>query len=179
MNYQIQLCPHTAKWKWFFRWEWLKLWLQLGFYIRDVQHIGSTAIPGIIAKPIIDIAVAVLKYEDVFHCVELIERLGYRYQGENSELRSYYFIKGKPPAYHLYIMECQSQEWESRIRFRDYLIEHLDVAYAYADLKHQLALRFPSDLRAYQNAKLPFVRQVLEAAVRGTKAAEQSVLRNS
>jgi hypothetical protein len=83
-------------WKWLFRKEKALLGLSMRGHLLDIQHVDSTAIPGIIAKPIIDLLAAVSDFERAFECVRRIERLGYEYRGENPELRHYHFVKGDP-----------------------------------------------------------------------------------
>ena len=93
--------------------------------ILGIEHFGSTSIPGMIAKPIIDIQVGVRDFQRAFKCVELIEQLGYTYKGERGELRQYYFIKGNPVGYHLYVVEKSGETWDKRTAFRDYVkIKH-------------------------------------------------------
>lgn len=172
----VELRPHSPLWAWLFRIEWIKLQFTLSGHILGIQHVGSTAIPGLIAKPIIDISIAVADYEQAFRLVDLIELLGYKYRGENSDLREYYFIKGRPVRYNLYVTEPRCEKWRDRTLFRDYVTRHPDVARAYADLKRQLALQYPADIRAYQDAKLAFVQQVVQMArTEGRGYAAQSV----
>ena len=151
-------------WKWLFRKEKALLWIAMQGHVLDIRHVGSTAIPGMIAKPIIDILAAVSDFEQAFACVTAIEQLGYEYKGESEDERRYCFEKGNPPRYHLYLVERSGDTWVSRIAFRDYVVQHPEIACQYADLKQQLALQFRDDLRAYQDGKLPFVEWVGELA---------------
>ena len=132
--------------------------------ILDIEHFGSTLIPGIIAKPIIHIQVGVQDYERAFGCVSLVERLGYTYKGENSKLRQYFFTKGDPVGYHLYLVDKSAEIWAMRTAFRDYLRNNRESADRYAELKQELASRFPDDIRAYQDGKLEFVEQIVRVA---------------
>jgi len=162
---QVHLRRHSAIWKWLFRKEKALLQIAMRGHVMDIQHIGSTAIPGMIAKPIIDILAAVSDFERAFACVTPIEQLGYEYKRESEDQRRYYFVKGSPARYHLYLVERSGETWVSRIAFRDTLIRQPEFARQYADLKQQLALQFPDDLRAYQDGKLPFVEWVGELSV--------------
>ena len=119
-----------------------------------------------IAKPIIDIQVGVRDFQPAFKCVEHIERLGYAYKGENCELRQYYFTKGDPVGYQLYVVDKSGETWAKRTVFRDYLKNNRENADRYAELKQELASRYPDDLRAYQDGKLEFVEQIVLAAKR-------------
>jgi GrpB-like predicted nucleotidyltransferase (UPF0157 family) len=151
-------------WKWRFRKEKALLWIAIRGHVLEIQHVGSTAIPGMIAKPIVDILAAVSDFERAFACVTPIEQLGYEYKGESEDPRQYYFVKGDPARYHLYLVERSGEAWVTRVAFRDTLICHPEIARQYADLKQQLALQFQDDLRAYQDGKLPFVEWVGELA---------------
>jgi len=132
--------------------------------ILDVQHIGSTAVPGMIAKPIIDILMAVPNYETAFDYVPIIEWLGYEYYGENSDLREHFFTKGEPSDIHLSLVEKEGKTWKERIAFRDLMLENSSVAAAYADHKLKLSRLFPSELMAYQKEKGKFVQEILQGA---------------
>ncbi len=157
---EVYLYSYSRWWKWLFLKEKLLLTLACGRSI-DIQHVGSTAIPGMVAKPIIDIIVGVQSFDQAVTLIEPIKRLGYAYMGENSELRQHYYVKGEPVAYHLYVMELQSEERISKIVFRDYLRVHPDTANSYTELKMNLAQQFTTDLRAYQDGKKDFVDQVV------------------
>jgi GrpB-like predicted nucleotidyltransferase (UPF0157 family) len=96
-----------------------------------------------IAKPVIDIAVAVLDFDRLQVCIKPLEEIGYEYRGELGIPRRHYFVLGDPRRCHLHMNEISSTEWENQILFRDALIEHKELAEAYAALKIDLARRFP------------------------------------
>lgn len=102
----------------------------LGGFVLDIQHVGSTSIPGIPAKPILDIAVAVANFEEASRCLAPIEALGYTYRGEASIPRRHYFVKGAADnrTHHLHMNEIQSDDWQQQIAFRDILRQHSDLA---------------------------------------------------
>lgn len=157
----VQLHPYTSAWRWRFFWERTRLWLSLRGQVLEIQHVGSTAIPGMPAKPILDIMVVVEDCERAAGSIPTLERLGYEYKGENHQQRQHFFVKGQPTTHTLYLVEAENQELAARVRFRDYLIQHREAAQAYADLKAKLAAQHRMDLKAYQDGKLDFVRQVL------------------
>ena len=97
-------------------------------YVLDIQHVGSTSIPGMIAKPIIDIAIAVKNFEEASVCIEPIERLGYEYKGEFGIPRRHYFTKGNPRTHHIHMNEISSHDWSDQITFRNYLLQHQAMA---------------------------------------------------
>jgi GrpB-like predicted nucleotidyltransferase (UPF0157 family) len=159
---RVHLKHYSRIWRWLFRKEKARLWVAMRGHVVDIQHVGSTAIPGMVAKPIIDIVAAVSDYERAFDCVTAIEGLGYEYRGENPESRDYSFAKGDPVRVHLYVVEKPGEFWERRIVFRDALIANPELARDYAELKRQLAIRFPDDPRAYSDGKAPFIDRVVE-----------------
>jgi GrpB-like predicted nucleotidyltransferase (UPF0157 family) len=97
-------------------------------------------------------------------CVYHIDRLGYKYKGENGVLRQHYFVKGYPTAYCLYLVEAGNEILENGVYFRDYLIQHSEVANNYVRLKRKLAQQHTSDRRAYQQEKRAFVQEIIQKA---------------
>jgi len=163
----VKLSPYTEEWKLLFAVEKASLQTALGGSILDVQHVGSTAIPGMLAKPIIDIAIAVFDFEEAKVCIQPIEAQGYEYKGEFGIPHRHYFVKGDPRIFHLHICEINSLEWRDLLLFRDYLCQHPDVANEYAELKLQLASKYPQDRAAYLDEKAPFIQRVLQIARAG------------
>ena len=160
----VQLAPYDERWAALYEEERARLLAAVGDHILDIQHIGSTAIPGCAAKPILDIAIAVANYEAAFVCVAPIVRLGYEYVGENGIPRRHYFVKRNPVAettHHVHINELGSPAWENPILFRDYLRAHPDAVAEYTALKRLLAERHPADRAAYTDAKGEFVAKIL------------------
>jgi GrpB-like predicted nucleotidyltransferase (UPF0157 family) len=163
----VKLSPYTDEWKLLFEEEKATLLTAVGSYILDVQHVGSTSIPGMLAKPIIDIAIAVLDFEEAKVCIRPIEALGYEYKGEFGIPLRHYFVKGDPRIFHIHICEINSLEWQDHLLFRDYLCQHPNVAREYAELKKQLASKFPQDRTAYLDGKALFIQRVLHIARSG------------
>ncbi len=163
----VRLHPHTPTWLWRFWWERLRLWFSLPERVLKIEHVGSTAIPSMPAKPIIDILIVVRDFERASVCIRALERLGYEYKGENSQLRQHHLLKGSPTTHTLYLVEPDNEELAARVRFRDYLIAHPEAARAYAHLKVSLAERHAADLKAYQEGKLEFVKWIVEMANQG------------
>jgi len=159
----VRLVPYAPEWKDYFEREKAALRQVLGGQILDIQHVGSTAIPGMPAKPIIDIAIAVHDFEEARVNIPLIESLGYEYKGEFGIPHRHYFVKGEPRLFHIHMSEITSVEWRNTLLFRDYLRQHQDAAQEYARLKQQLALKYPHDREAYLEGKTEFVEKVLRA----------------
>lgn len=160
----VRLEPYSSEWKQFFEVEKAALLAVLDANILDIQHVGSTSIPGMLAKPIVDIAIAVADFEAARVCIPPIEKLGYEYKGEYGIPRRHYFVKGEPRTAHIHVTEIHSTEWQNLLLFRDYLRQHDQIAKDYAKLKRQLALQFPRDREAYLNGKAAFIEGVIQRA---------------
>ena len=138
--------------------------------IIDIQHVGSTAIPGISAKPIIDIQVAVHSLEEVKNqIIPELQKLGYEFWNENPDITKMFFVKGMPPfgngrTHHVHVFAYDSEHWRNKIIFRDYLCRHPETAREYEQLKKQLADDFSHDREKYTDAKRVFVDKILKLA---------------
>jgi GrpB-like predicted nucleotidyltransferase (UPF0157 family) len=160
----LVLAPHSLEWAKLFDEERDRLRAVIGNYVIDIQHVGSTSIPGIVAKPIIDIGVAVNDYEEAIICVDPMERLGYEYKGENGIPRRHFFVKGSPRTHHVHVVEITSHDWQTLVLFRDYLLAHPEIAQKYAVLKLRLAEECRNKREAYQQGKAEFIQSVIELA---------------
>ena len=132
-----------------------------------IEHIGSTAIPGLAAKPVIDIMVAVETLDASRPAIGALEALDYVYFPYRPDVE-HWFCKPSPAVrtHHLHLVPFGSRVWIETLAFRDYLREHPGVAAEYASLKRSLAERHRFDREAYTDAKGPFVARVLAAAIR-------------
>lgn len=135
--------------------------------VLDIQHIGSTSVPGLAAKPIVDIAVCVTSFEEAFVCVAPVQALGYVYKGECGVPRRHYFSRNnddEPDAalrrtHHVHIVE--SEAWNNYLAFRDALRASASLARQYEELKRTLARQFPDDTHSYCDGKTDFILGVL------------------
>jgi GrpB-like predicted nucleotidyltransferase (UPF0157 family) len=137
----------------------------LGGVARRIDHIGSTAVPGLAAKPIIDLQVSVADFEPLAAYREPLERLGYVYRADNPERTKRYFRE--PPGRrrtHVHVRRAGSFSEQWALLFRDYLRAHPDAAAEYEAVKRRLALRFRDDRRRYTDAKGPFLWEVIRRA---------------
>jgi GrpB-like predicted nucleotidyltransferase (UPF0157 family) len=135
--------------------------------ILAIEHIGSTSVPGLAAKPIIDIAVAVESFEAAISSVEPLARLGYEHLGEFGIPRRRYFRRGDPRTHQIHMFEITSDEWRNHLAFRDHLRAHDEVRDAYEALKRELAARYPDDRTRYTESKSEFIRDVIRTALGG------------
>jgi GrpB-like predicted nucleotidyltransferase (UPF0157 family) len=143
----------------------LELRAGLGEVALRIDHIGSTAVPGLAAKPIIDIQVSVADFEPLAAYRRPLERLGYVYRADNPERTKRYFREppGRPRI-HVHVRRAGSFSEQWALLFRDYLRAHPDAAAEYAAVKRRLALRFRDDRRGYTDAKGPFLWEVIRRA---------------
>lgn len=160
-NDAVRLLPWQPAWAEIFAAERARLLGALGDSVLDIQHVGSTSIPGMPAKPIIDIGIAVQDFDAAVVCVAPIVALGYEYRGENGIPRRHYFVRGAPRLFHVHMNEIHGRDWQEQLRFRDTLIADPALAAEYAALKQELARRFPHERGAYLEGKAPFIRRVL------------------
>lgn len=134
----------------------------------DIQHVGSTAIPGMLAKPIIDLQVAVKSLENIKPiAIDVLNKLGYQFWHENPDPERMFFVKGMPPygekrTHHVHIVEPTSPHWQGKISFRDYLLAHPEAALEYVNLKKTLAELHTYDREQYTEAKSKFISDILE-----------------
>ena len=128
--------------------------MALGDLVLDIQHVGSTALQSILAKPIIDIGIAVRNFDAAVVCVEPMQRLGYEYRGEAGIAKRHYFVKGRPRTHHVHMVEIDSEEWRSLVLFRDYLLDHPLVATQYEALKRTLAARYATERTVWSGPRL-------------------------
>ena len=160
----VRLAPHNVEWAQIYEGERARIEAAIGPHILEVQHVGSTSIPGIAAKPIIDIAVGVEDYEGARVCIVPLEALGYTFRGENGIPGRHFFTRGNPTLYHTHMHETTSRAWGNLVLFRDYLLGHPEEAQAYLELKQRLAEQYRHDRRAYTDGKATFIEQILELA---------------
>ena len=131
-----------------------------------IEHIGSTAVPGLIAKPTIDIAVGVEEIGPVSEVRERLEQLGYEWRaGFHAEHLFLRRIEDDERTHHLHVTVYPSAEFDRWLAFRDYLRANPDAAKEYADVKRELAARFYNDRGGYVEAKSEVVERILQRAL--------------
>jgi GrpB-like predicted nucleotidyltransferase (UPF0157 family) len=131
----------------------------------SIDHVGSTAVPGLAAKPVIDIDVVLGSASDLPVAIGRLADLGYR--GDLGVIGREAF-RAMPDnfAHHLYVCPPDSREYRRHIAFRDHLRAHTDDANAYASLKRTLAIQFGTDREGYNQAKSKFVEGILERTLK-------------
>jgi GrpB-like predicted nucleotidyltransferase (UPF0157 family) len=163
----VEVVPYDPSWPDTFREIADRVSAVLGPLAPSIEHVGSTAVPGISAKPIIDIDV-VIESSDEFAAVrDRLEEAGYRWEGDLgiADREAFGRPSGSPP-HHLYVCVQGARPLREHIAFRDYLRSHPDVTAEYSQLKEQLADRHRLSRDAYSEAKTDFVAKVLGRAGR-------------
>jgi RimJ/RimL family protein N-acetyltransferase len=139
-------------------------------WLVDIVHIGSTAISGLAAKPILDIAIGVTDLDQAKALIPILLQQHYIFWEDNPDTSKLFFVKGMPPfgtqrSHHIHVMLISHHDWVIRPLFRDYLNAHPEIKTAYEHLKQQLATQFQNDREAYTEAKTQFIRTInLKAA---------------
>ena len=165
----VRLVPYDPAWAALFAAEARRLHAALGPELPlALEHTGSTAVPGLAAKPILDLLGGYPPGTSVERYVAALVRAGYVHRGEQGIPGREFFRRGEPRAYHLHLAEQNGAFWREHLAFRDALRAQPAVRDAYAGLKLELARRFPRDREAYIEGKGAFVRRVVaDALARG------------
>ena len=160
--------------------EWPRLFLEekaaivaaMGIGARRVEHVGSTSVPGLGAKPIVDLMVSVPEVPPIAEArrrFRSLRKLGYEFRGETVP-GTLYVRKAGPPRFNLHMTRSRGRFWTEHVLFRDYLRTHAEVASRYEDLKKELMSTMAHDPPGYNDAKTEFIQRVLDKAhAEGTK----------
>jgi GrpB-like predicted nucleotidyltransferase (UPF0157 family) len=172
----IVIADYDPAWPQLFEDERARLQDAIGEWTYAIEHVGSTSVPGLAAKPIIDIGVALNELADALKCITPLEELGYHCRGEFGIPGRIYFRKAtdEPDAgqiydgvrrthqIHMYHRDHEQFRWH--VAFRDYMRSHPDAATEYEELKRQLAARYTDNIEEYVDGKHEFIREVLRRA---------------
>lgn len=178
----IFIAEYNPAWPAMFEEERERLQGAIGEWEEHIEHVGSTAIPGIGAKPIIDIGVALRSFEDALFCITPLVELGYDCLGEFGIPRRIYFRKrtkspvpgqtyddGVSRTHQIHMYEQTHEQFVGHIAFRDFLRSHPDARDEYEALKRRLASEL-EDIEAYADAKSEFVQRIWRLAGVGSAA---------
>lgn len=162
----VELENYNKNWKKEFEKEKKLLKKIFGDDAIDIQHVGSTAIPGLKAKPIIDIALAVENLDIALKHREELEKEDYNFRGNAGVEGRYFFAKGKEEnrTHYLHIEPINSSNWESHILYKKYLLNNPDTIVEYEKLKEELAEKYPNDRKKYTEGKNNFIQNILKKA---------------
>jgi GrpB-like predicted nucleotidyltransferase (UPF0157 family) len=157
----VRLHDPTPLWAELYQQEERRIRAALGVLLVDIQHYGSTAIPGIKAKPILDIMVGLNHFEDAVQCIPLLATIGYDYAPHAGIPGDYTFGKGVRRTHLVHVVAYGSANWTDCLRFRDALRRDPALARAYEDLKVALAQQYAQSRVDYTAAKTAFIQQVI------------------
>ncbi len=166
---KIEIVPHNPMWKNAFELEAQQLRAALAGRVAQIHHIGSTSIPDIYAKPIVDILVEADDLSQVDQCNSAMVTLGYQVMGEYGILGRRYFRKENAQGkrtHHVHIFQVGSSDVTRHLAFRDYVKAYPDVGQQYSELKRSLISQIDSDdMEAYLDGKDSFIKMIQERAI--------------
>jgi GrpB-like predicted nucleotidyltransferase (UPF0157 family) len=161
MKKNIEVVPYNLNWPEVFASEAELIKQALGNNCITIHHIGSTSVPGLSAKPIIDMLPVVKNIQEVDKATKAMESLGYEAKGEYGIAFRRYFQKGQNARTHnVHVYQEGDPEISRYLKFRDWMRSHPNDAENYAKLKQELAAKFPDDILQYCNGKDPFVANI-------------------
>ena len=166
----VVLKPYNKVWNKAFEQEASLISEKISDYIIEIQHIGSTAIHGIVAKPIIDLAVAINSLSNIEKIIEPLNEIDFIHRGEQGIPGRHLFVKGDEDrrTHHMHVMEKTNGEWRKHIVFRDYLISHPSVARKYGKLKMKLFKKHEHDREKYTDGKSDFIQKIVKKAIKNS-----------
>ena len=171
-RFDVQLVAHEPAWARSFALEREQLIAAAGHLLPEVEHVGSTSVPGLIAKPILDIAARVRRRDDLPGLAKLLAPLGWIDRGDKGPTGGYHlFVRESAPAvrtHHLHVVPVGEPGWADYIVFRDALRGSEALRKAYAAEKRRLAVAFVGSRRDYTAGKSDFVRRVLASEGHGS-----------
>ncbi|MEP3429354.1 MAG: GrpB family protein [Roseibium sp.] len=165
---KVELSEYQRHWRSAFDYEADLIKELLGKNLREIHHIGSTSVPGLLAKPIIDMLGGVTSLEECDAASDALARLGYIAMGEYGIPGRLFFRKTAQDgnrSHHLHVFEFGSPDILRHLVFRDYLIAHPDIASAYADKKRKLVQDHDGDRDGYVDGKQEFAADIEKTAL--------------
>ncbi len=135
-------------------------------YLKEIHHVGSTAIPGIKAKPIIDILLVIKSFKDIPKITEILEKYQYENRGQQGIPDRFFFAKGPDDArsHYLHAVEGHTDTYYNQLYFRNFLIAHPTYIQEYNKLKEDLAKKYASERPKYTQGKKEFINNVIALA---------------
>ncbi len=175
MPEKVHIVEYNPNWPKIFENEKGKIKSKISKYIASIEHIGSTAVKGLVAKPIIDILIGLNTLDDAQFCIPKLEELNYEYVPEFEDVLPERRYFRKPPLgqgprdYHIHMVEIKSYFWKRQLIFRDYLRKFPNVANEYGKLKLRLAAELQDDREAYSDGKTDFIMGILKKVEKETE----------
>ena len=159
----VIIVEYDPQWPVLYRKEKIRILETVGPKIFAIEHIGSTAVEGLGAKPIIDMMAGVHGLSDADECPPQLKKIGYIDITPQPDNLEWYYCLGRgphSPGYHLHLVKFESTHWRKHLLFRDFLQTHPEVAQEYYELKKRLASEYRYDRVGYTNAKTLFTESV-------------------
>jgi GrpB-like predicted nucleotidyltransferase (UPF0157 family) len=169
-RYTLQVVDHDSGWAALAVAACQEIRLAGGDWLAEVQHVGSTAVAGLPAKPILDLAAGLRTLRAIPEAIRLFAEIGYLYRGDQRDDSGHLFVKESAPdirTIHLHVIEYNGREWKNYIFFRDQLRQSAQLRAEYAALKQQLAAELGNNREAYTAAKQDFIQEVLRKRAPG------------
>ena len=160
---RVVVLPYDEGWKQAFAQIKDEIQAALGSLVLRIEHVGSTSVRGLSAKPIIDIDVVIRDYSVFDAVVTALKEIGYRHEGDlGIAAREAFRYDGKAhlQKHHLYVCPQDSAELKRHVAFRNYLRSHPDAAREYSRIKEEGAARYPDDIEKYIRHKSPFIEKI-------------------
>ena len=164
LSERVKIVEYDPCWPGLFASEAVRIQAACAGRLSGVEHVGSTAVQGLAAKPILDVMLGVPDFADARACVPLIESLGYVFLGTYGIEGRFFFRSPEPCTHHLHLVEKDGKFWQDEILFRNYLRNHPRAGLAYVELKRELAEKFAANRPAYTEAKGEFIGVCLSNA---------------
>jgi GrpB-like predicted nucleotidyltransferase (UPF0157 family) len=168
---QLEIMPYDPQWVLEFQAERDRISTALGILARRIDHNGSTSVPGLAAKPVIDIQVSLEQIHPIAVFAGRLSQLGYVHKPHADDAFCPYLHRPRewPHTHHVHVVQAGGVEERRTLAFRDYLREHGDVAREYETLKRELAARFnaaeSSSREGYASAKGEFIERIVQVAL--------------
>ena len=166
---KVEVVPHNPRWRDAFETEAKYVATALSKNVVAIHHIGSTAIPNIYAKPVVDLLIEVRDITEVDKRSPAMESLGYEVKGEYGIPGRRYFRKNNVEGirtHQIHVFETGSAQVERHLAFRDYMIVHPADARKYSELKRKLAEEHPHSIDGYMDGKNDFIKEIDRRAAR-------------
>lgn len=163
----VKLLPHQAEWETNAEETIMLMKTILGDTCIDIQHVGSTSIKHICAKPIIDIAVAVNELADILPYNDVLSKNGIFYRKEETTGQLLYLmgdLENEIKTHHIHVVKYNSVNWQNYLNFRDYLNAFPEKARLYNELKQELAKKYASERKLYTDGKSELIKALLKEA---------------
>jgi GrpB-like predicted nucleotidyltransferase (UPF0157 family) len=163
---KVEVVPFSKQWATAFRNEADNIKAIFREECVEIHHIGSTSIPGMHAKPIIDIMIEVQDIEKVDRFNAKMAKLGYEAMGEHGIAKRRFFRKGGDErTHHVHVFQTGSEHIERHLAFKEYMVAHPNKAKEYSKLKQTLAQQFPFAIESYIEGKAPFIKKAEQEAL--------------